>query len=436
MLNSFGEFMGTGLNLLLFMVVLPVVFGALLWLCRKKYILQMAAVIFSAAVNLVFALGIYTSGEYVSVIPYAPYGFAYTLRVYPFSSLFLICTAIVILLIAFHTALNLKNRHVSGLYLFLLYLSFAMVNGSLLSDSLGLLLFFWEGLLAVLFGMLLIGKNANPQTAYKAMAVQGMAVLLLMSGIIVTTHLAGTSSMSEMQKLPLTGLCLWGFIPMMLGALGKCGCMPFHSWILSASEDAPAGFTAAIPGTLEKILGIYLAARIIIDIYDFAPGGGLSIAVMVFGMITLVVGSALAILQKNTRRTAIYCSVALSGLMVLGIGSGLADAGNGVLFLLLMLVVCISGLLMLIGRNEKVSGVKAGRLDPYNILMAAVGGFSDICTGIELGVSWVYDQAVPGLVKKTGMVLHRFDNGSLSRYLSLTVFGVAVITVIFLIVLI
>jgi len=75
-------------------------------------------------------------------------------------------------------------------------------------------------------------------------------------------------------------------------------------------------------------------------------------------------------------------------------------------------------------------------LDPYNILMAAVGGFSDICTGIELGVSWVYDQAVPGLVKKTGMVLHRFDNGSLSRYLSLTVFGVAVITVIFLIVLI
>ena len=51
------------------------------------------------------------------------------------------------------------------------------------------------------------------------------------------------------------------------------------------------------------------------------------------------------------------------------------------------------------------------------------------------GISWIYDTAVPNLVKSAGTALHRFDNGSLPRYLSLAVGGVAVISIIFLLVL-
>jgi hypothetical protein len=75
-----------------------------------------------------------------------------------------------------------------------------------------------------------------------------------------------------------------------------------------------------------------------------------------------------------------------------------------------------------------------GRLDPYNGLMAAVGGFADVCVRIERGIGWIYDTAVPGLVKSVGTALHRFDNGSLPRYLSLTVLGMLLITVIFLVI--
>lgn len=622
MLNSVGEFLSGGVNLLLCMVILPAVCGVLLWLFRKNYILQAVTALVSAAANLIFALGILNYGEFSASIPGAPFGFEYSMRVFDFSTRFIVFTAFVFLLIVLYTVTNLKGVKFSGLYLLYLYLSFAMVNGAMMSDSLGLMLLFWEGLLAPLFGMFLLGNKANPKTAFKAIAVQGLAVLLLMLGIIVTAHMAGTSNISEMEKLPLTGTCLLGFITMMLGALGKAGSMPFHSWTVNAADDAPTVFMTAIPGALEKILGIYFAARIIGDIFEIVPGGGMSIAIMTLGTITIVSGAAMALIQTDMKRLLAYFAVSQTGLMVLGIGIGTINGVFRGIFVLMNYVLFQTGLYMICGIIEKKTGttdlrqlgglrkkmpvtaacfiicalsavgfpglfgfftneilfeavsesgiiflvgallgvflnaaafLKMGRsvffgeqklpadsrevhetkavmlipigilsffcvlfgiyvklpadllfwgdaegtpqpysgwprlavlaavsvavlllaiadhmygmkktgnalhaaehihkvpglksiyqsaskgwFDPYNWLMAAVGGFSDICIRIEHGVSWIYDTAVPGLVNKTGKVLHRFDNGSLPRYLSLTVFGVVIIAVIFLVVL-
>jgi hypothetical protein len=54
---------------------------------------------------------------------------------------------------------------------------------------------------------------------------------------------------------------------------------------------------------------------------------------------------------------------------------------------------------------------------------------------LERGVSWIYDKGVPGIVTAAASALHRFDNGRLSRYLNLAVFGVLMITIIFVIIL-
>lgn len=603
------------------MVILPAVCGVFLLLLRKSRVLQLVVSMASAGLNLIFAIGLYAGGEFFTEIPLAPFGFSYTMRVYDLSSLFLVFTGAVFLLIAWYTVLNLRESGYSGLYLLYLFLSFAMVNGAMLSDNLGLMLFFWEGMLALLFGMLLLGKKANPKTAFKAAATSGLAVLLLMLGIIVTAHMAETSAMSKIEELPVSGTCLFGFLTIMLGALGKCSCMPFHSWTIDAADDSPAVFNAAIPGALEKILGIYFAVRIVLNIYDFVPGSGVSIAVMTLGTITAVLAGAMALIQKDMKRLLAYVSLSQLGLMVLGIGSGLPDGIIGGSFLLLNYAVYQTGLFMISGYIEKQTGTadmgqlgglrkkmpvtacvyivcalsavcfpglsgflagglivesalesglifyilslsgifltalallkmgravffgeqklpdgirdvhesksgmlipagilsiacialgvggpfplndllvpslgytgaftvwpqyivtaavfiivlalavcenmygtrkagsalqaadhirnapvirsiygaaEKGRLDPFNWMMTAVCIFSDFCVLIEHGISWIYDTAVPNLVKSAGTALHRFDNGSLPRYLSLAVGGVAVITIIFLLVL-
>ena len=87
------------------------------------------------------------------------------------------------------------------------------------------------------------------------------------------------------------------------------------------------------------------------------------------------------------------------------------------------------GIITIFGLAEK------GHFDPYNWIMTAMGGFSYVCMSIEHGVSWFYDKGVPGLTKRAGNVLHRFDNGHLSRYLSLAVSGLAFIALLFLLIL-
>ena len=645
MLHAIGMFLSGGVNLLLFMILLPVICGGVLWFFRKQYILQLVITVLSAGANLFFALGLNFCGEFFQEIPFAPSGFAYSLRVYEFSAVFIVFASGIFLLISLYSVINLKGTKISGLFLFYLYLSFAMVNGALLSDNLGMMLLFWEGLLAPLFCMLLLGKKANPRTAYKALSVEGLAALLLMLGIIVISHTAGTSAISKIDNLPLTGTALFGFITLMLGTLGKAGCMPFHSWTMDASDDAPAAFMAAIPGAFEKILGIYFSLITVCKMYEFVPGGIASAALMTIGTVTLLSGAAMALIQTDMKRLLTWIAVSQVGFMVLGIGTGTAkgvlctllgllnyglfqtglymisgliekrtgttdlrglgglagkmpltaacfvvcalsavgfpglpgyfayeillDAAeeSGVIFLIgaclgiflcaaaflkmgrslfwgsgkipsgnpvasetpvpsgipglsatsvpggkmifsgmlipvsILSVFCIlagiltgpllelflngdtdggKGLILrifawprfgifsaaivillilavcdhLFGAKKtgsafhaadhilQIPGLKSvyglaqkGRLDPYNWLMAAVGGFSDICTGIEHGISWFYDKGVPGATEKAADVLHRFDNGSLPRYLSLAVCGAALLTVIFLIVL-
>ncbi|HML49393.1 MAG TPA: hypothetical protein PKE04_21860, partial [Clostridia bacterium] len=65
----------------------------------------------------------------------------------------------------------------------------------------------------------------------------------------------------------------------------------------------------------------------------------------------------------------------------------------------------------------------SGVLDPYRWLMGFAGGLAWISRRIEDGVSWIYDIAIPSATKFVGNILSRFDNGSLSRYLTLAVAG-------------
>ena len=87
------------------------------------------------------------------------------------------------------------------------------------------------------------------------------------------------------------------------------------------------------------------------------------------------------------------------------------------------------------GLKQAYALAETGRLDPYNWLVSAVGGFSRACQWLEDGVSWVYDKGVPGLVDGASRLLHRGVNGSRTRYLLLAVAGLACVLLLFLLLL-
>jgi NADH-quinone oxidoreductase subunit L len=118
----------------------------------------------------------------------------------------------------------------------------------------------------------------------------------------------------------------------MIGALGKAGAMPFHTWIPDAADNAPLPFMALLPGALEKLLGIYLLTRICVDFFEFTPGSPMSYLLMTIGAVTIIFAVMMALIQKDFKRLLSYHAVSQVGYMVLGIGTGLPVGVVGGLF--------------------------------------------------------------------------------------------------------
>ncbi len=356
-MNTVCEFLSRGQNLLAFTVMLPLFFALLMLVFRKKHIPTLAAVAAGSIANLIVCTCLYFGGgEFSTSLAFGPFGMGLDLCVFPYSALFLFLTSCAFTFVTLYGAVWLKGKNSSGLFLFYMFVSLSMLNGAFLCDSLSTMLFFWEGLLCTLFGTLLIGNSRNYRAALKALTLSGTADLLLMLGIIITVNVAGTSKISEMSAIPLDGIGFAGFICLMLGALGKAGCMPFHSWIPEASQSAPIPFMAAFPGALEKLLGIYLAVRVITNVYAVTPGSAASLTIMAIGAVTLVCGVAMALIQKDMKKLLSYHAISQVGYMVLGIGSALPVGIQGGLFHMLNNVVYKSALFMIAGIIEQKLG--------------------------------------------------------------------------------
>ena len=340
---------------MIYLLLTPLFGGALLWLLRRRYAASLAIALLAAAGHLALAIWLYRLPGTLT-LPLMPYGFSFALTGNAVSMMFLLLGAALFLPLALFSARFCKDKAWGGAYLFLLFLSVTMLDGALLSDHLGLMLFFWEGLLTTLFGMLLLKNRDNPKAAIKALVLSGTADLILMLGAAATTRAAGTALLGGMDKLPVSGLGALGCACLLLGALGKAACFPFHSWIPAAAADAPTPFLAAFPGSLEKVAGIYLAARVVYQVYDVAPGSPMSTAMLLLGCVTLLGGVAMALIQKDMKRLLSYHAISQVGYMVLGLGTGLAVGLAGGVFHMLNNTLYKAGLFMAAGALEMQTG--------------------------------------------------------------------------------
>jgi len=343
------------MNLLLSFLLIPAFAAILIFVLPKKGMLREIFAILIAAVNLVIALMLF--GKDVSLtLPWAGgWGFSFSLKVYHYSSFVAAASAGFGFLIALYSLHFMKGREkLSQFYAYFL-LTLAQVNGVLLADNLILMLFFWEGLLLTLFGFIVIGGAESFGTAVKAFVINGLADLCLMAGIGLTGYLAGTYNMSSIA-LPIGGLGSLAFLLMMIGAIAKAGAMPFHSWIPNAASDAPLPFMAFIPGSLEKLVGIYFLSRICLDIFKLDHTSWLSTLLMIVGAVTIVLAVMMALVQKDFKKLLSYHAISQVGYMVLGIGTAVPAGIIGGIFHMINNAIYKDALFLSGGAVEKQTG--------------------------------------------------------------------------------
>ena len=344
--------------MILSIIVLPALAGLLiLALAKLPRTIQGVVVVAAALADLYLAwqlFGVRANGASLA-LPWAPFGMDFSLRLYHFSGFILLATAGFCAAICLYCMPFLaKHRHASQFYAYLFF-SIAMVNGAVLADNLMLLLFFWEGLLLTLFGMIAIGNPDAHRTAVKALIICGTADLCMMFGIALCGIQANTLAISKIN-LPLTGWSGAAFVFLMLGAIAKAGAIPFHTWIPDAAVDAPLPFMALVPAALEKLLGIYFLARLSLDMFQLTVQGPMTHLLMIIGAVTILVAVMMALIQTDYKRLLAYHAVSQVGYMVLGIGTGVPAGIVGGIFHMINHAMYKSCLFLTGGAVEKQCG--------------------------------------------------------------------------------
>jgi formate hydrogenlyase subunit 3/multisubunit Na+/H+ antiporter MnhD subunit len=342
-------------NTLLLPILVPFIAGVITLLLKSRGgLLKEAIALATTAFTLVFAITFYNN-EMGLLLPWAGFGMEFLLRLYHFSSFILLAVSGFAMLVVLYCCSFMKGKDKLNQFYAYLLITVAMVNGAVLADNLILMLFFWEGLLVTLFGMIAIGGKDAFKTATKAFIIVGISDLCMMIGIGITGYLAGTMTMSKIH-LETNGLAGLGFMLMMVGAISKAGSMPFHSWIPDAAVDAPLPFMAFLPASLEKLLGIYLLARVALDLYVTIPGSWISITMMTIGSITILFAVMMALIQKDYKRLLSFHAISQVGYMVLGIGTCLPVGIVGGLFHMINHAMYKSCLFLTGGAVEKQAG--------------------------------------------------------------------------------
>lgn len=309
-------------HLLISLILVPLVGAVLVALVPRGKSLSMGALAVIATIAD-FAIAIKLFGTQAKfVIPWAGFGIDFALRLDTLAGFISLFAAFFGAATALYCTVFLRGKGYGKQFYLYLLISISFTLGAVLASNLVVMLFFWEGLLVTLFGMIAIGGRNAFHSAIKALVIMGISDLCLMVGVGLVWHISGTLDMTQIS-LPVAGAGALAFVLMMIGAISKGGSMPFHSWIPDAAVDAPLPFMAFMPASLDKLLGISFLARISLELFKLEQGSWLSILLMAIGVVTIILAVLMALVQKDYKRLLSYHAISQMGYMVLGIGTAM-----------------------------------------------------------------------------------------------------------------
>ncbi|MBB3592041.1 multicomponent Na+:H+ antiporter subunit A [Rhizobium sp. BK529] len=227
-------------------------------------------------------------------------------------------------LIVLYAGGYLKGHPDQGRFFSFIFLFMGAMLGVVVSDSFLTFFIFWE--LTSITSFLLIGfdheREASRRAALQALVVTGGGGLILLAGLLILWGLTGVAQFSELMQSGdvVRGSPLY-FTTLLLvlgGAFTKSAQFPFHFWLPNAME-APTPVSAYLHSATMVKAGVYLLMRLN-PVMGATPAW--EVLLPIFGGLTLLTGSVLAIRQTDLKLKLAYTTVSSLGLLVLLTGFG------------------------------------------------------------------------------------------------------------------
>nr|WP_295974301.1 NADH-quinone oxidoreductase subunit L [uncultured Bacillus sp.] len=217
----------------------------------------------------------------------------------------------------------------SVFYAYLGLFTFAML-GLVLSPNLLQTYMFWE--LVGVGSFLLIGfyfyKEEAKAAAKKAFIMTRIGDVGLLIGMILLFWQVGSFEYDQIFKAVDEGVISPGMITLtailiFIGAVGKSGQFPLHSWLPDAMEG-PTPVSALIHAATMVAAGVYLVAALF-PLFTASETALMTVAVV--GGFTAIFAASIGMVQTDIKRVLAYSTVSQLGYMMLALGSAGYVAG-------------------------------------------------------------------------------------------------------------
>ncbi|PJF11291.1 monovalent cation/H+ antiporter subunit A [Pseudorhodobacter sp. MZDSW-24AT] len=281
-----------------------------------------------------------------------------------------------------------KSDPVPRFYAFLMAFTGAML-GVLLSGNILMLVVFWE--LTSILSFLLIGYwhqgQAARDGARMALIVTGLGGLGLLLGMVLLGQIVGSYDLDRVlasgdvvRAHPLYPLVLALFL---LGCFTKSAQMPFHFWLPGAMA-APTPVSAFLHSATMVKAGVFLLVR-------FSPVLGQTelwfFAVTGTGMLTLVLGSVIALFRHDLKGLLAYSTISHLGLITALAGIGSNGAILAAIFHIVNHAVFKASLFMAAGILDHETGTRdMRRLSGLIRFMPVTGSLAIVASAAMAGV--------------------------------------------------
>ena len=249
-------------------------------------------------------------------------------------SLVLLVLTTVIATLAAIASITIK-KELKGYFLLFLLLEIGML-GVFASQNFILFFLFFE--ITLVSAFFLIGKwgyEEKEKAAYSFLIYNGLGSAILLIVIITLFAKTGTANFVALQEIIASdtfpdSLALGLFVALLVAFGFKMPIVPLHSWMVRVHVQAPPAVVMIHAGILLKI-GAYGLIRFNIGLFP-DQAENFSVLLAVLGVINLLYGAFLALVQSDFKMVLAYSSVSHMGIVLIGLGS-LNEAGiQGAIF--------------------------------------------------------------------------------------------------------
>lgn len=315
----------------LIIVFIPMLTGILLYLLSEdKMVIRKAGVLFASVVSLVGVIALLPmllqGTVYCYLIEFLQFSLSFNLDLISWLFAVLI-TAVWFLSTIFSFAYMDHEQNLRRYYSFMIFTLGSILGVVFAGDFLSLFIFF-EMMTFSSFVMVIHKQDREAMQAgslYLYLAIAGgLSLLFAILMLYGSTGTLGMIPMLDMIGTQRTAI----FVLFMIGFGIKAGLVPLHIWLPLAHPVAPSPASALLSGIMIKA-GAYGILRVTMILYttgndigaaDFRYLFNIGFVLMWVGIITMLAGAVMALLQSNTKRILAYSSISQMGFIATGLG--------------------------------------------------------------------------------------------------------------------